>query len=289
MRIRGFLLAFTLLALPAMLAGCSPAKRHYNKAEEMLEKFQNGDRDPNLLKQAQAELRESVKADPNFTDAHKSLANVDEVLGDADDADKEYQTASMLDPSDQKLLAKARYYRYLKQVAQQAGKAVDAVKAGDNEQGMTDLETALKDTKTKGSRDQVIGDLKQALPIIVAQGDKLVAEKKYIDGVKVYEQAIRGYRMMAIATNSPTLDPGANDVIHKANEAAKNGGAPDMTFKLLNDVLAADPDNKTANIELAQVYLRRSPPDYSTAADLMERAGAPDAEVNKLRKKAKHH
>ena len=49
------------------------------------------------------------------------------------------------------------------------------------------------------------------------------------------------------------------------------------------------PYNKTANIELAQVYIRRNPPDYSTAADLMERAGAPDAEVAKLRAEAKKH
>ena len=42
-------------------------------------------------------------------------------------------------------------------------------------------------------------------------------------------------------------------------------------------------------MELAQVYLRRKPPDYDTAADLEERGGAPDAEVSKLRDKAKKH
>jgi hypothetical protein len=77
--------------------------------------------------------------------------------------------------------------------------------------------------------------------------------------------------------------------MHKANEAAKEGNTPDLMFRLLNDIIAFDPDNKSANIELAQVYLRRKPPDYDTAADLMERAGAPDNEVKKLRAEAKHH
>jgi len=54
-------------------------------------------------------------------------------------------------------------------------------------------------------------------------------------------------------------------------------------------VLTVDPDNKTANMELAQVYLRRTPPDYDTAADLEERGGAPDADVKKLRDEAKRH
>ena len=54
-------------------------------------------------------------------------------------------------------------------------------------------------------------------------------------------------------------------------------------------MLTFDPDNKTANMELAQVYLRRDPPDYATAADFKERAGAPDAEVKKLRAEAKKH
>ena len=49
------------------------------------------------------------------------------------------------------------------------------------------------------------------------------------------------------------------------------------------------PDDKVANIELAAVYLSKSPPDYDTAADLEERGGAPDDQVRKLRDMAKKH
>ena len=96
---------------------------------------------------------------------------------------------------------------------------------------------------------------------------------------------------MLLAEPDPThkLVPGADAVIHSANEAAKDSGTTDAIFKQLNDVLTVDPENKTANMELAQVYLRRSPPDYDTAADLEERAGASDADVKKLRDEAKHH
>ena len=57
------------------------------------------------------------------------------------------------------------------------------------------------------------------------------------------------------------------DLCNKLTEAAKGAGTPDATFKLLNDILGTDPDNKAVNMELAQVYLRRNPPDYDTAAD----------------------
>ncbi|HTY54181.1 MAG TPA: hypothetical protein VMB26_03215, partial [Candidatus Binataceae bacterium] len=108
------------------------------------------------------------------------------------------------------------------------------------------------------------------------------------EAVKTYTLAINGYMYIAQANQKP-LDPGADAIMHKVNEAAKAANQPDLTFKLLNDVLTADPDNKTANIELAQVYIRRNPPDYSTAADLMERAGASDAEVKAMRARAKSH
>jgi tetratricopeptide (TPR) repeat protein len=229
-----------------------------------------------------------VKEDPDLTDAHNSLARVDEYLHDYDEAGKEFMIASQQDPANQKTMAKARYYRFLAQITQQADKALDEVKSGDSDTGMKDLKAALQETKTQDSRDHVIGDIKQAIPPIVQSGDQQVQQKKFIDAVNTYQVAIRGYMYIAEATQKP-MDPGADPVIHKANEAAKNGRAPDMTFKMLNDVLTADPDNKTANIELAQVYIRRTPPDYSTAADLMERSGASDAEVKKLRAAAKKH
>jgi hypothetical protein len=85
------------------------------------------------------------------------------------------------------------------------------------------------------------------------------------------------------------LGPEATPLLHKINDAAKAAGTPDATFKLLNDVIAVYPDDKVVNMEFAQVYLRKSPPDYDTAADLEERAGAPDDEVRKLRDQAKKH
>ncbi len=274
-------LALTVFTTAFTLAGCqSEAKKHLYKAEDLFEK-----RD---LKGAQAELRESVKDDPNLTDAHNSLARVDEYLHDYDEAGKEFMIASQLDPTNQKTMAKARYYRYLQQVTQQADKALDEVKGGDSENGMKDLKAALQETKTEESRKHVLNDVEQAIPVVVAQGDQQAGKKQYVDAVKTYEQALRGYMYIAEVNKQP-LEPGADAVMHKANEAANAGGVPDMVFKLFNDVLTADPDNKVANIELAQIYIRKKPPDYSTAADLMERGGASDAEVKKLRAEAKKH
>src|SRR6202022_320412 len=97
-------LALTALAIVLTAAGCqSSAKKHLYKAEDLFEK-----RD---LKGAQAELRESGKEDPNLTDAHNSLARVDEYLHDYDEAGKEFMIASQQDPGNQKTMAKARYYR----------------------------------------------------------------------------------------------------------------------------------------------------------------------------------
>ena len=109
--------------------------------------------------------------------------------------------------------------------------------------------------------------------------------------MKTYDQAVRGYMLLALATKQEKLDPAVDAVMHNAGLAAEKGGAEasQLISTLLNDVLTFDPDNKTANIELAQLSLHGNPPDYSTAADLMERAGAPDAEVNKLRAEAKKH
>jgi tetratricopeptide (TPR) repeat protein len=270
-----------LFAIP-LLSGCqSESKKHLYKAEDLFEK-----RD---LEGAQKELQLAIQADPNNVDAHKSLAHIDEFLGDQDGAAKEYEAASALDPSDQKIMQKARMYHAIQEMVNNANKAVEQVKSGDAEGGMRALKDALMASKSKYLRDKTIGYIKEAIPIIVQQGDQQVKDKKYQDAIKSYEEAIRGYMLMAEASQTHTLDPGADAVLHSANEAAKDGSTPDATFKLLNDVLTVDPDNKTANLELAQVYLRRTPPDYDTAADLEERGGAPDADVKKLRDEAKHH
>lgn len=274
-------LAWGLLATTFAIAGCqSSAKKHLYKAEDMFEK-----RD---LKGAQVELREAVKEDPNLTDAHNSLARVDEYLKDYDEAGKEFMIASQQDPGNQKTMAKARYYRFLQQITQQGDKALDEVKSGDSENGMKDLKAALQETKTSESRAHIVDNLRQAIPVVVQQAEEKSQQKQYSESVTIYQRAIQGYMYIAEATQKP-MDKSADAVMHKANEAAKAAGTPDMMFKILNDVMIADPDNKTANIELAQVYIRRKPPDYSTAADLMERAGASDSEVKKLRAQAKRH
>jgi tetratricopeptide (TPR) repeat protein len=270
-----------LFAIP-LLGGCqSESKKHLYKAEDLFEK-----RD---LEGAQKELQLAIQADPNNVDAHKSLAHIDEFLGDQDGAAKEYEAASALDPSDQKIMQKARMYRAIQEMINNANKAVDQIKSGDAEGGMRALKDALMASKSKYLRDKTIGYIKQAIPIIVQQAEQQAKDKKYQDAIKSYDEAVRGYMLMAEASQTHTLDPGADAVLHSANEAAKDGGMPDATFKLLNDVLTVDPDNKTANLELAQVYLRRTPPDYDTAADLEERAGAPDPDVKKLRDEAKRH
>jgi Tfp pilus assembly protein PilF len=270
-----------LFAIP-LLGGCqSESKKHLYKAEDLFEK-----RD---LEGAQKELQLAIQADPNNVDAHKSLAHIDEFLGDQDGAAKEYEAASALDPSDQKILQKARMYRAIQEMIDNANKAVDQIKSGDAEGGMRALKDALMASKSKYLRDKTISYIKQAIPILVQQAEQQVKDKKYQDAIKSYDEAIRGFMLIAEASQSHALDPGADAVLHSANEAAKDGGTPDATFKLLNDVLTVDPDNKTANLELAQVYLRRTPPDYDTAADLEERAGAPDPDVKKLRDEAKRH
>jgi len=270
-----------LFAIP-LLGGCqSESKKHLYKAEDLFEK-----RD---LEGAQKELQLAIQADPNNVDAHKSLAHIDEFLGDQDGAAKEYEAASALDPSDQKIMQKARMYRAIQEMIDNANRAVDQIKSGDAEGGMRALKDALMASKSKYLRDKTISYIKQAIPILVQQAEQQVRDKKYQDAVKSYDEAIRGFMLIAEASQAHALDPGADAVLHSANEAAKDGGTPDATFKLLNDVLTVDPDNKTANLELAQVYLRRTPPDYDTAADLEERAGAPDADVKKLRDEAKRH
>ena len=276
-----FLLALTLIAAPLGLGGCmSKAKKHLYAAEDLFEK-----RD---LKGAQAELQESIKDDPDLLDAHKSLAHVDEALGDEDGAGQEYDAASRLDPADTKSLAKARYYRQLKQTENSIDDATGNIKAGKFEDGLSELKDAIKDTRSKEVREKAIQGLGRAAPMIAQDGDDLIAQKKYEDALKAYDSAIRAYMLIAQATGKTSLDPASDKILHSANDAAKASGNPDATFRLFNDVLTIDPDDKTANLELAQVYLSRKPPDYDTAADLMERGGAPDAEVAKLRKKAKH-
>ena len=270
-----------LLIVSVLAAGCmSKAKKHLYKAEDLFEKKD--------YQAAREQLLQAIKLDPNLLDAHKALANIDEqFLHKDDEAAREYQIASALDPTDPKLLQKARYYRYLKEQEEQGDKALDEVKSGDVEQGMKDLRTALLSTRTPETRAHVTKDVADAIPVIVAQGDKLAQQQKYVDAVKVYEQAIRGYILMAEADKQQKIAPAADKVLQAIADAANKAGAPDMTSPVLQDVLSIDANNKLANMELAQVYLQRKPPDYETAAELMDRAGAPKAEVTKLHEEAK--
>ena len=270
-----------LLAIP-VVSGCqTEAKKHLYKAEDLFEK-----RD---LDGAKKELELSLKADPNDLDAHKSLAHIDEALGDQEGAAREYMAASALDPTDQKLLDRVRLYKQLQDLANSSGTALDDIKAGKDEDGVRELKDVLVQTKFASAREKAVATLADAIPIIEKQGDDQMQAKKYADAMNTYEQGIRAAMLLARARKMETLGPEATPLMHKINDAAKAAGTPDATFKLFNDLIGVYPDDKTANLELAQVYLRKTPPDYDTAADLEERGGAPDDQVRKLRDQAKKH
>jgi tetratricopeptide (TPR) repeat protein len=270
-----------LLAIP-FVSGCqSEAKKHLYKAEDLFEK-----RD---LDGAKKELELSIKADPNDLDAHKSLANIDEALGDQEGAAKEYMAASTLDPTDQKLLEKARLYKQLEDMANSSGQALDKIKAGQVTEGVAQLKDIIVTTRIPAAREKAVHALSDSITIIEKVGDQQVADKKYSDAIVTYEQGIRAAMILSRVHKMDTLGPESDPMMHKINEAAKDAGTPDATFKLFNDVIGDYPDDKTANLELAQVYLSKTPPDYDTAADLEERGGAPDDQVRKLRDMAKKH
>jgi tetratricopeptide (TPR) repeat protein len=270
-----------LLAIP-LVSGCqSESKKHLYKAEDLFEK-----RD---LDGAKKELELSIQADPNNLDAHKSLANVDNALGDEEGAGKEFMAASALDPTDEKLLEKARLFKQLQDMANSSGQALDKIKAGKVEEGVAQLKDIITTTHIPSAQQKAVSALSDALPLIEKVGDQQVADKKYADAINTYEQGIRAAMLLARAHKQDTLGTEADPMMHKMSEAAKAAGTPDATFKLFNDVIGIYPDDKVANIELAQVYLTRTPPDYDTAADLEERGGAPDDQVRKLRDMAKKH
>jgi len=270
-----------LLAIP-FVSGCqSEAKRHLYKAEDLFEK-----RD---LDGAKKELALSIKADPTNLDAHKSLAHIDEALGDDEGAAREYEAASALDPADQKLLDKARLYKQLESMANSSGKSLDDIKAGKVEGGVRGLKDIMLTTRIPAARQKAVHALADAIPIIEKIGDRQAQDKKYADAINTYEQGIRAAMLLARAHKMEMLGPDADPMMHKINQAAKAAGTPDAAFKLFNDVIGDYPDDKVANLELAQVYLSKTPPDYDTAADLEERGGAPDDEVRKLRDQAKKH
>jgi tetratricopeptide (TPR) repeat protein len=275
------LIISVLLAVP-LVSGCqSEAKKHLYAAEDLFEK-----RD---LDGAKKELEESIKDDPSLLDAHKSLAHIDEALGDQEGAAKEYMAASALDPTDQKLLDQARLYKQLEDLENSSGKALDDIKAGNVTQGEATLKDILMTAKIPAARQKAVAALSDSIPIIEKIGDQQMADKKYPDALATYEQGIRAAMLLSRVHKSDTLEPDADPMMQKISDAAKAAGTPDATFKLFNDVIGDYPDDKVANMQLAAVYLSRNPPDYDTAADLEERGGAPDDQVRKLRDMAKKH
>jgi tetratricopeptide (TPR) repeat protein len=283
-------LIIPLLLTAALISGCqSKSDKLVYEANEIAKKAtQAGPKEERqLLEPARVKLEEAIKLDPKNLNAYKLLGQIDDITGNSDDALKIWTKASELDPTDKEILQHARMYKARQQMIDNAKSAVDQIKSGDVAGGMRALKDALQATKTPQTRAKVIDILKDAIPQVAKIGDQQVQDKKYTDAIKTYDLAIRGYMLLAVASKQQTLDPGANAVIHAASQAAKEAGTPDATFGLLNDVLSVDPSNQSANIELAQVYLSRKPPDYDTAADLEERGGAPDAVVKKLRDEAK--
>ncbi|MGH7863624.1 MAG: hypothetical protein ACREQB_01440 [Candidatus Binataceae bacterium] len=267
------------LALLALVAGCqTEAQKHLYKADEMFENKQYDN--------ARAELEESIKLDPNLLDAQKSLAHLSEYLGDQQAAAKAYQAASILDPTDLKLMAKARYYKALDMLEKQADTALADIEAGKTEDGIKSLKEVLRTTKTKATREKAVASLKKAASILAGKGDQLMKEKKSADALADYEHSAQAYLLVAQASGGQ-FEPAAEAVLRSLSAAAKEAGDPEAPFRVLNDILTVDSNNTAANRELAQIYLTRKPPDYITAADLEERAGASDDEVKKLRDLAK--
>jgi hypothetical protein len=70
--------------------------------------------------------------------------------------------------------------------------------------------------------------------------------------------------------------------------AAKEGNTPNSPLRILNEIIAYDPDENVAKAGLARIYLARDPPNYSAAANLLEQAGASDGEVRALRARDRH-
>ena len=198
-----------LLALP-LVSGCqSEAKKHLYKAEDLFEK-----RD---LDGAKKELELSIKADPNDLDAHKSLANIDEALGDQEGAAKEYMAASALDPTDQKLLDKARLYKQLEDMANSSGQALDKIKAGNVTEGVAQLKDIIVTTRIPAAREKAVNALSDSIPIIQKVGDQQLADKKYADAITTYEQGIRAAMLLAQGAQERHARPrgGPDDAQHQ--------------------------------------------------------------------------
>ncbi len=183
------LILSVLLAVP-LVSGCqSEAKKHLYAAEDLFEK-----RD---LDGAKKELEESIKDDPSLLDAHKSLAHIDEALGDQEGAAKEYMAASALDPTDQKLLDQARLYKQLEDLENSSGKALDDIKAGNVQQGIGTLKDILMTAKIPAARQKAVAALSDSIPIIEKIGDQQMTDKKYPDALATYEQGIRAAMMLS--------------------------------------------------------------------------------------------
>ncbi|HUO05717.1 MAG TPA: hypothetical protein VMU16_11030 [Candidatus Binataceae bacterium] len=267
-----------LLAVP-LAGGCqSESKQHLYAADDLAKKQD--------YEGARKELELAIQADPNNLEAHDSLAHIAEVLGDQELAGKEFDRASELDPTDQHLMDEARRYRQLKLLANSSDKALADIKAGQIDDGVS----ALKDlVRNRAVHDKALQALAAAIPEIEKQGDQQAAEKKYTDAFDTYNKGLHAAMLLTTARQAQQLEPEADPILQKAIDAAHAAGTNDAAFNLLQDVVSKYPDDKTANLALANIYLAQKPPDYDSAADLEERAGAPDDEVAKLRAKAKKH
>jgi hypothetical protein len=152
-------------------------------------------------------------------------------------------------------------------MANSSGQALDSIKAGKVTDGVAQLKDIIVTTRIPAARQKAVQALSDAIPIIQKVGDQQMTDKKYPDAIATYEQGIRAAMLLSRVHKSDTLIPDADPMMNSINEAAK----------------------AVANLQLAEVYLAKTPPDYDTAADLEERGGAPDDQVAKLRAMAKKH
>jgi tetratricopeptide (TPR) repeat protein len=282
-------LLLLVIALSLAIGGCmSKAKRHLYKAEDM---FENHD-----LEGAKKELQEAVKLNANLLDAQKSLAHIAEALGDHELAAQAYGAVSRLDPTDVESRAKARAHKQMRELEKSVDKAVEDVKAGQVDDGINTLREVVDQNKSQWARDKAIAALLRSTVSIAEQGYALTRfapalrepyqQKRYQDAIYLYTQGLKAYLLIAEASRSQRLDPGADWFMRSINEAARDSNNPESSLRILSDVVAADPENKVANTELAHACIAKKPPDYGTAADLLERAGAPSAQIYALRAKA---
>jgi tetratricopeptide (TPR) repeat protein len=237
---------------------------------------------------AKTEYQRAIQDNPKLIDAQRGLADVDEIDDDVSGAARQWAIVSQLDRSDTRAFAKACYYKHLHDLVYATNRAITEIKAGQVDEGVNALRDVLSETRQKVVFGKAIEAAREAGPIIFGEADELVRQRKYFDAISAYATGLRDYVMIAEASHAPKLDPAADQLMKSLGAAAKEGNTPNSPLRILNEIIAYDPDENVAKAGLARIYLARDPPNYSAAANLLEQAGASDGEVRALRARDRH-